>query len=51
MNDLRTRIINHILWIKTMDEEEARASLQRFNELLPWFKLNAAVGAALAVQS
>lgn len=47
MNDLRTRIINHILWIKTMDEDESRDSLQRFNELLPWFKLNADIGAAM----
>lgn len=44
----RETIIQHILSMMKFDIDYARAALKFYNELLPWLKLNSAVGAALA---
>ena len=47
MDDLRQRIITHILKMKQLDETYARAALAHYNKLLPDLKLNDGVRDAL----
>lgn len=47
MNDLRKRLITHILHMKKIDENYARYALKHYHEALPWLDLIAGVREAL----
>lgn len=51
MNDLRTRLIAHIMHMKTLDPDYARYALKRYHEKLPWLDLIAGVREAIGSQS
>lgn len=42
-DDLRTRLIDHILWLKQQDPDYARDALLRFHQMLPHLELMAGV--------
>lgn len=37
--DLRTRLIDHILWLKNKDPDYARQALKSYHEAMPWLDL------------
>ena len=47
MTDLRTRIIQHILFMKKTDEFYARWALAQYNQAMPWLELNQGVRDAI----
>ena len=46
--DFRTRLIDHILWLKTKDPDYARQALKSYHEAMPWLDLMNGVRERLA---
>lgn len=47
----RDQIIQHILHMKTLDEDYARWSLAQYHAAMPWLDLNAGISAAMKVSA
>lgn len=47
MNDLRQRLIDHVLHMKTLDPDYARYALKRDHEAMPWLDLVAGIKDAM----
>lgn len=47
MNDLRQRLIDHVLHMKTIDPDYARAALRSYHEAMPWLDLVAGIKDAM----
>ena len=45
---LRTRLIDHILWLKNKDPDYARQALKSYHEAMPWLDLMQGVRERLA---
>ena len=46
--DFRTRLIDHILWLKQHDQDYARHALKTYHEAMPWLDLMNGVRERLA---
>lgn len=46
--DFRTRLIDHILWLKNKDPDYARQALKSYHEKMPWLDLMQGVRERLA---
>ena len=44
----RTRLIDHILWLKNKDPDYARQALKSYHEAMPWLDLMQGVRERLA---